>query len=133
MTLERIHEAIGNKEKICIYGDYDCDGILATSILVEAFRQLGVEVGYHIPSRLEDGYGLNANRVEQMANKGYTLIITVDNGIKAYEAIEKLMNWEWMLLLLTTIIMMMNYQMLFLLFIQKSHPIILIKKSRVVL
>lgn len=89
MTLERIHEAIGNKEKICIYGDYDCDGILATSILVEAFRQLGVEVGYHIPSRLEDGYGLNANRVEQMANKRYTLIITVDNGIKAYEAIEK--------------------------------------------
>ena len=63
MTLERIHEAIGNKEKICIYGDYDCDGILATSILVEAFRQLGVEVGYHIPSRLEDGYGWNANRV----------------------------------------------------------------------
>ena len=46
-------------------------------------------MGYHIPSRLEDGYGLNANRVEQMANKGYTLIITVDNGIKAYEAIEK--------------------------------------------
>lgn len=89
MTLERIHEAIDNQEKICIYGDYDCDGILATSILVEAFRQLGVEVGYHIPSRLEDGYGLNANRVEQMAAKGYTLIITVDNGIKAYEAIEK--------------------------------------------
>ena len=89
MTLERIQEAIENKEKICIYGDYDCDGILATSILVDAFLQLGVEVGYHIPSRLEDGYGLNVTRVEQMASKGYTLIITVDNGIKAYEAIEK--------------------------------------------
>ena len=63
MTLERIHEAIENNEKICIYGDYDCDGILATSILVEAFRQLGVEVGYHIPSRLQDGYGLNVTRV----------------------------------------------------------------------
>lgn len=88
MTLERIYEAMENEEKICIYGDYDCDGIIATSILVEAFRQLGIEVGYHIPSRLDDGYGLNSNRVEQMAAKGYTLIITVDNGIKAYEAIE---------------------------------------------
>ncbi|MFQ8704433.1 MAG: single-stranded-DNA-specific exonuclease RecJ [Thomasclavelia sp.] len=89
ITLERIQEAIENKEKICIYGDYDCDGILATSILVDAFRQLGVEVGYHIPSRLEDGYGLNCQRVEQMASKGYTLIITVDNGIKAYDAVER--------------------------------------------
>src|SRR5699024_12044079 len=85
MTLERIQEAIENQEKICIYGDYDCDGILATAILVEAFRQLGVEVGYHIPSRLQDGYGLNVTRVEQMAAKGYSLIIKVDNGIKANE------------------------------------------------
>ena len=74
ITLERIYEAIENKEKICIYGDYDCDGILATSILVEAFRQLGVDVGYHIPNRLEDGYGLNCQRVEQIASKGYSLI-----------------------------------------------------------
>ena len=89
LTLEKINEAIANKEKICIYGDYDCDGILATSILVDAFRQLGIEVGFHIPNRLQDGYGLNKQRVEQMAAKGYTLIITVDNGIKAYEAIER--------------------------------------------
>ncbi|MFQ6791886.1 MAG: single-stranded-DNA-specific exonuclease RecJ [Thomasclavelia sp.] len=88
MTLERIEEAIENEEKICIYGDYDCDGILATAILVDAFRQLGIKVGYHIPSRQEDGYGLNVNRVKQIASKGYSLIITVDNGIKAYEAIE---------------------------------------------
>lgn len=89
ITLERIHEAIENKEKICIYGDYDCDGILATAILVDAFRQLNVEAGFHIPSRLEDGYGLNKQRVEQIASKGYSLIITVDNGIKAHEAIER--------------------------------------------
>lgn len=89
ITLERINEAIENKEKICIYGDYDCDGILATAILVEAFMQLGIEVGFHIPSRLEDGYGLNKERVEQMAAKGYNLIITVDNGIKAFNAIER--------------------------------------------
>ena len=89
MTLERIHEAIEQHEKICIYGDYDCDGILATTILVQAFLELGVKVGYHIPHRFEDGYGLNVRRVEQMAEKGYTLIITVDNGVKAFEAVER--------------------------------------------
>ena len=83
MTLERIHEAIENEEKICIYGDYDCDGILATTILVQAFAELGVHVGYHIPNRFDDGYGLNADRVKQMAQRGYSLIITVDNGVKA--------------------------------------------------
>ena len=89
MTLERIHEAIENHEKICIYGDYDCDGILATTILVQAFLELGVEVGYHIPKRFDDGYGLNVKRVEQMAQKGYSLIITVDNGVKAFDAVER--------------------------------------------
>lgn len=88
-TLERIQEAIDHQEKICIYGDYDCDGILATTILVQAFEELGIHVGYHIPNRFEDGYGLNVKRVEQMAEKGYSLIITVDNGIKAYEAVER--------------------------------------------
>ncbi|MEG0367250.1 MAG: single-stranded-DNA-specific exonuclease RecJ, partial [Coprobacillus sp.] len=77
MVLERIQEAIENEEKICIYGDYDCDGILATTILVQAFLELGIEVGYHIPNRFEDGYGLNVTRVQQMADKGYSLIITV--------------------------------------------------------
>lgn len=88
MTLDRIQEAIENEEKICIYGDYDCDGILATTILVQAFLELGVQVGYHIPNRFDDGYGLNVQRVKQMAQKGYSLIITVDNGVKAFEAIE---------------------------------------------
>lgn len=89
MALDRIEEAIENNEKICIYGDYDCDGILATTILVQAFLKRGVQVGYHIPHRYEDGYGLNVTRVKQMAEKGYSLIITVDNGIKAFEAIDK--------------------------------------------
>ena len=88
MTLERIEDAIDNEEKICIYGDYDCDGILATTILVQAFLQRGVRVGYHIPNRFEDGYGLNVERVKQMAEKGYSLIITVDNGVKSFDAIE---------------------------------------------
>jgi len=88
IALERIEEAIENEEKICIYGDYDCDGILATTILVQAFIERGVHVGYHIPNRFEDGYGLNVERVKQMAEKGYSLIITVDNGVKAFEAVE---------------------------------------------
>lgn len=89
MALERIFEAIGNNEKICIYGDYDSDGILGTSILVNAFKQLGVDVGFHIPNRFFDGYGLTPHRVEQINSKGYSLIITVDNGIQAFDAIEK--------------------------------------------
>ncbi len=89
MTIDRIEEAIENEEKICIYGDYDCDGILATTILVQAFLRRGVQVGYHIPHRYEDGYGLNVKRVEQIVSKGYSLIITVDNGVKAFEAIER--------------------------------------------
>lgn len=88
IALDRIYEALDNDEKICIYGDYDCDGILSTAILVQAFLSLGKKVGYHIPHRMEDGYGLNSERVRQMHEKGYSLIITVDNGIKAYEAIE---------------------------------------------
>ena len=88
MTLERIQEAIENEEKICIYGDYDCDGILATTILYQTLLELGANVGYHIPNRLVDGYGLNVERVMQMEEKGYSLIITVDNGVKAFEAIE---------------------------------------------
>ena len=56
MAVERIREAIDQHEKICIYGDYDCDGILATAIMVQAFHELNVKVGYHIPNRFEDGY-----------------------------------------------------------------------------
>ena len=89
LALERIHHAIEEHEKIAIYGDYDCDGILSTAILVQAFKELGVEVGFHIPNRFTDGYGLNVKRVKQMAEKGYSLIITVDNGIKANEAVEE--------------------------------------------
>lgn len=87
-VIDRIHEAIDHDESICIYGDYDCDGILATTILVKTFKMLGKDVGYHIPNRFVDGYGLNEERVKQMYEKGYTLIITVDNGIKAMDAID---------------------------------------------
>ena len=84
---ERILKAIKNNEKIVIYGDYDCDGISATSILVLAFKKLGIKVGYYIPSRYLDGYGINETMVNKFYEKGYSLIITVDNGVSQFEAL----------------------------------------------
>lgn len=86
----RILSAISNNEKIMIYGDYDCDGICATSILVKMFQYLNIKVGYYIPSRYIDGYGLNISRSKQIVSKKYDLLITVDNGISAYEEIKYL-------------------------------------------
>ena len=86
---ERIFKAIENKEKIIIYGDYDCDGICSTSIMVKTFDKLGYKVSYYIPIRYLDGYGLNVNNVIKMKNAGFSLIITVDNGISQHEAIDK--------------------------------------------
>ncbi len=85
-AVTRIRQAIASHEKTVIYGDYDCDGIMATTILMRALGLLGLNCGYHIPDRFQDGYGLNKERVRQMIKKGYSLIITVDNGISAYEA-----------------------------------------------
>lgn len=87
-SLDYIHSAIDNHEKIVIYGDYDCDGIMATSILVRAFKILNYDVGYYIPSRYIDGYGLTKKRIDDFKNKGYSLIITVDNGITLCDEIE---------------------------------------------
>lgn len=84
---ELIFEAIQNNEKIIIYGDYDCDGISATSIMVKTFQKLNYPASYYIPSRYIDGYGLNVKNVIAIAENGYKLIITVDNGISQHEAI----------------------------------------------
>ena len=87
--VSRIKEAISNNEKIIIYGDYDCDGISATSIMVKTFMKLNYPIYHYIPSRYIDGYGLNVENVKKMAEKGYKLIITVDNGISTFEAIDE--------------------------------------------
>ena len=86
---DRIFKAIENKEKIIIYGDYDCDGITSTSIMFMTFKKLHYEVAYYVPSRYIDGYGLNVANVEKIKDKGFNLIICVDNGISANEAIDK--------------------------------------------
>ncbi len=84
---KRIKQAISNQERIVIVGDYDADGICSTAILVDTFQRLNYPVTYYIPNRLTDGYGLSTALVERIAEKGYELIITVDNGVTAQAAI----------------------------------------------
>lgn len=74
-------------EKAFVYGDYDCDGICATAIMVTVLERLGITNGYYIPNRFTEGYGLNLARVQQAHEKGYRVIITVDNGVSAHEAL----------------------------------------------
>ena len=83
----RIKEALVANEKIVVVGDYDTDGICATTILVDTFFKLNKEVGYYIPNRIEEGYGLSVDLVSLIKEKGYDLIITVDNGVNSFEAI----------------------------------------------
>ncbi len=72
-------------EPVCIYGDYDVDGITATALLVSAFSAMGIRANYHIPHRMEDGYGLNREALQQLADQGYHLVISVDCGVTAVE------------------------------------------------
>ena len=81
-AVNAINAVVDTNELICIYGDYDCDGVTSTSILFSYLESMGANVMYYIPER-DDGYGLNIKAVEELAEKGVKLIITVDNGISA--------------------------------------------------
>ena len=85
----RIIEACRRNEKIAICGDYDADGITSTALLVELLSQLGASVEAYIPSRQDEGYGLNTNMVNEIYSNQINLIITVDNGISAFDAINR--------------------------------------------
>ena len=82
-AVDRILYAIQKKERILIYGDYDADGVSATSILVRYFRTLDLQVDYYIPDRIDEGYGISDAAVEFISNNDYDLVITVDCGISA--------------------------------------------------
>ena len=82
-AVERIARALRDGEAIQIYGDYDVDGITGTAILMLTLRELGAEVDYYIPHRLNEGYGINAEAIERLAAEGARLIISVDCGIRA--------------------------------------------------
>lgn len=88
-AVERITTAVENGEKICIYGDYDADGVTSTSLLYSYLRDsLGADVMFYIPTRTGEGYGMNKGAVDKIHSLGVTLIITVDNGISAREEID---------------------------------------------
>ena len=84
-----IKEAIDNKEKLAIYGDYDVDGITATSVLVLGLRKLNANLIYHIPDRFSEGYGMNLNVVEKLYEQGVKTIITCDCGISNFNEIAR--------------------------------------------
>ena len=88
LARDRVIKAIKNKEKTIIYGDYDVDGVTSTTVLKTFLEERGLHVDSYIPNRLQEGYGLNTDAVEEIAKKGYTLLITVDCGISAIEEIE---------------------------------------------
>ena len=79
-VVKRILQARDLGEKILIYGDYDVDGITSTVVLRRALEMLGASVGYHLPRRLEEGYGVQNAVLKKASQDGYRLIITVDNG-----------------------------------------------------
>ncbi|MDT3693526.1 MAG: single-stranded-DNA-specific exonuclease RecJ, partial [Mucispirillum sp.] len=84
---ERIAKAVMDHESICIYGDYDVDGVTATALMYIFLMQCGANVSYYIPNRLEEGYGLNKDAIKEIAARKTNLIITVDCGISAIEEV----------------------------------------------
>ena len=84
----RLYQAIQNEQKIAVYGDYDVDGITGIVILHQTIKDLGGMVCYYIPSRLDEGYGLNSDALEKLAKDGVKVVVTVDCGIGSYEEAE---------------------------------------------
>ncbi len=78
-AVERIRRAVDEGQRITVYGDYDVDGVCATTLMVSALREMGADVGYYIPSRHSEGYGVNAAAIQSLA--GTQLLVTVDCGV----------------------------------------------------
>lgn len=81
-----INEARNTHKKILVCGDYDADGICATTILCMLLKKLNMNYGFYIPDRFKEGYGLNQDTIQLGLEKGYDIFITVDNGVKSFEA-----------------------------------------------
>lgn len=87
-AVARIRRAVEQGERIAIYGDYDVDGVTSVSLLYLYFARLGADVGYFIPSRAKEGYGLARSAIDTLHEKGVRLIVTVDTGTTAIEEID---------------------------------------------
>ncbi|MBE6633540.1 MAG: single-stranded-DNA-specific exonuclease RecJ [Ruminococcaceae bacterium] len=83
LAVERILRAVRGGEKICVYGDYDVDGVTAVSLLYLYLKELGADIGYYIPSRSLEGYGISNFAIDRLSEDGVRLMITVDTGITA--------------------------------------------------
>jgi single-stranded-DNA-specific exonuclease len=87
-AVETITAAVEAGARICVHGDYDADGICATALAVLLLRELNADVAWHLPSRFEEGYGLNAGTLTRLAEEGFELVLTVDCGITAVAEVE---------------------------------------------
>lgn len=87
-AVERLERAVRAREKIVVYGDYDVDGVCSTAVLMDFLERVDADCDWLLPDRHKDGYGLKPPGVERALAKGARIIVTVDNGISAYEALE---------------------------------------------
>lgn len=87
-AVERVREAVVSYQKICVYGDYDCDGVTSTAIMYNYLESVGANVMYYIPNREGEGYGMNKAAVDKLKKENVRLILTVDNGISAIEEVD---------------------------------------------
>jgi single-stranded-DNA-specific exonuclease len=87
-AVHRLKQAIENREKITLYGDYDVDGITGVSTLLQVLTLLGADVDYYIPHRIDEGYGLNNEAIRLLAKQGSKTIVTIDCGIAAFDSAE---------------------------------------------
>ena len=83
--VDRICAAIDKGERILVFGDYDVDGMTATALMVYCLLSVSAKVNFHLPNRMTEGYGLSVDAVKKAARNGYSLIITVDNGVTAFQ------------------------------------------------
>ena len=89
VAVARIAQAMQKRERVCIYGDYDVDGVSATAMLLETAEALGLDAFPYIPERLTEGYGLNAGAIDAVAKERATLIVTTDCGATAHDEIAR--------------------------------------------
>jgi single-stranded-DNA-specific exonuclease len=87
-AVAQLRAAVERGARICVHGDYDADGICATTLAVLLLRELGAEPAWHLPSRFEEGYGLNAQTLTRLSEEGFELVLTVDCGITGVAEVE---------------------------------------------
>ena len=98
-AVARIRQALAGREPVCVYGDYDVDGVTATALLVRVLEKLGADVRFFIPNRFNDGYGLHLDCIRELAERGPALMVSVDCGVRsvAEVAASKALGLDWII------------------------------------